>query len=254
MNRSISTLFIAIMALTMGFIPALADWGIQAEPHVCYISYKEALPSHLKSEESGMVPGMGIQVRLASEETAWVSNVQFMSGEMQYDGTTQSGTPVTASKYNQFIHLETALNSGIARLGLGSDIWNRDLIDYREVYTRNYAIVGLSIPITDGDIGSIIDLSATVPFQSQMDLSLPVNNQVNKIGFTLENQIGWKVALPVIIKNGHTPISISPYAEWYGFGASEVNRVQLATTQSVVNLQEPSSSTFKVGIAVSVKF
>lgn len=242
------------IGLLGSMVPLQAEWGFTAQPQVCYIAYKESLPNRLKSEETGMLPGIGAQLSLKSDDIKWTSDIQVMSGEMKYDGTTQSGTPVTAQKHNDFTHFETAIYSGVTKLGVGADIWNRDLVDYHEVYSRQYALVGLSLPIHDNNgILAGLDVTATVPFHSNMDLNIVLDNKAMTIAFPLENQIGWKIAVPVSIKTAQNPIVISPYAEWFGFGASEVAQVKI-NSQTVLNLQEPTSQTFKAGVAISVTF
>ena len=77
---------------------------LQLDLRISYFDYKEDLPAPLKSTESGWIPGAAIGWTRTKPDSVYArAFLEFDSGDVKYDGTTQSGTPVTDASSDQFL-------------------------------------------------------------------------------------------------------------------------------------------------------
>lgn len=230
-----------------------------------HFDYKEDLPPGRKSTENGWVPGSYLGYTYSKENDFHTEVfVEFSTGDVEYDGTTQGGTPITFSDNPQdFFRFEwdigLTFNAGedlwlAPYTGYGYRYWERGeekitstYWSYREEYTWHYIPVGVKAGFQVGNKWSIgADVAARFMFGGEMTAYFSeVSPAFSDLTFDLGNKAGWFAEMPVRYKfSEHWSLVGTPWYEFSQIGRS--NKV------GVSQAYEPASTTNQYGINIGM--
>jgi Autotransporter beta-domain len=233
------------------------------------LDYKEDIPAPRRSTENGWLPGVYMGITYNSKNDFYSKIfVEFSYSDVEFDGTTQSGTPVKfSSDNNQFFfrgEFDVGYNFAVARnisikpyTGYGYRHWERGqasvtatYVSYKEKYYWHYIPVGVAADINFGNrvviepnVGlRIMFYGKMIAYFSELD---PTSNDPE---FKLGNKIGYYAELPVRYKfSQNWSLVVKPWYEYSEFGESDT--VDLTTNGVVTGAAyEPSSRTHLYGV------
>jgi hypothetical protein len=230
-----------------------------------YFDYKEDVVLPTKSTESGWLPGLFGSYTYRRNSVFYTKiSAQYAAGNLTYDGSTLSGTPIKYDANPQrFIKLEWdfgypwAISPNLIitpYLGIGFRYWERGKAEtasiytsYREDYSWGYIPAGIRV---DYDINNHlrIGVNATVNymFGGNMKAYLSEVGNYPDMHFTLGDKIGWLAELPITYKfNRKWSLTATPWYEYSAIGESPVN---------TFGFYEPSSSTNQYGVNLSINY
>lgn len=237
-----------------------------------HISYVETLPDTLKSTETGWLTGFrtGYEYFGISNPVMATVQLEYTYSHTKYDGTTQTGTPVTTTTHNHIFDIEGTLGFIALRptftslllvpyIGFGYRNWYRGLVDnnsYYEIYSWYYLPVGcraeyiLTPVITVG-----IDISYWKMIGGKIKVALSrLDSGYNNPESNLGNKYGYKIKLPV--KYRFRPswnIIIEPWYEYFKIGRGET--FDITYNGSLWGQgYEPSSRTCQYGICITAQY
>lgn len=276
----LSVLTIAL-AIVIFSLPAAAQVGtnvaypsgntFQFDFRISYFDYKEDLPAPLKSTESGWLPGFVIGWTRAKPGAVYARTfLELSSGDVEYDGTTQTGRPITYSGSNQLL-FRVEGNIGYT-LGLGSLLvspytgygyryWKRgdsDVVDsvafVREDYEWMYIPVGLRAIIPAGERVSIEpNGGARFMFWGRMTAYLSDFGYSSDPTFDLGNKPGYFVEIPIRYRMDRGwSLVLTPFYEYSAIGQSDIESVRRGPF--IDSFYEPSSRTHQFGINIGAGF
>ncbi len=207
------------------------------------LDYKEDLPAPKKSTENGWLPGAYLGFSY-NKKNDFYSKIffEFSLGDVEFDGTTQSGTPIRFSNDNRQSFFRGELNVGynfaIARnislkpyTGYGYRQWERGqasvtatYASYREKYYWHYIPVGVAAEFNCGE-RVVIEPNAglrimfygkMIAYFSELD---PTSNDPE---FKLGNKIGYYAEVPLRYKFSQSwSVIIKPWYEYSEIGQSD---------------------------------
>ena len=207
------------------------------------LDYKEDLPAPKKSTESGWLPGAYLGFSY-NKKNDFYSKIffEFSFGDVEFDGTTQSGTPIRFSNDNRQSFFRGELNVGynfdITRnislkpyTGYGYRQWERGQASvtatyssYREKYYWHYIPVGVAAEFNCGE-RVVIEPNAglrimfygkMIAYYSELD---PTSNDPE---FKLGNKIGYYAEVPFRYKFSQSwSVIIKPWYEYSEIGQSD---------------------------------
>lgn len=231
--------------------------------------YKEELRAPLKSTEKAEFFAPFVQVRLPIPSLAQ-SFVQ-LSGEMSgnvnshFDGTTQSGVPVTDTNTLSFADFDALFYWNFApefflQAGFGYHYWNRFLsggAGYREIYTWYYIPIGILYQHQVSNSFSVgVDLTYRMMFQGQIKVifSETVTNG-DDTDLTLGDRPGYRLQIPLryAFEGTDFGVLLAPWYEFSEIGASDFKHNSTPTTNGALGfIQEPASKTIQFGLQIGM--
>jgi len=265
--------FVCLQLSLFIFQAARAETEILAGVNYRSFDYKEDLRAPLKSTEKADFFAPFIKARLPIQSLAQ-SYVQ-LSGEMSgnvnsfFDGTTQSGTPVTDTNTLAFADFDAIFFWNLApefylQAGLGYHHWNRFLsggVGYREIYTWYYMPLGVLYQRQiSNSVKFGIDLTYRLMFQGQIKVIFSETVTTgDDTTLTLGNRPGYRLQVPLeySFDNSKMGMVVAPWYEYSEIGASEFQYNSTPTSSGALGyIQEPASKTQQMGIllALTVKF
>lgn len=236
--------------------------------------YKEDLPAPYKSTENGWLPGFYLGWNY-NKKNAVYSKIffEFSYGNTEYDGTTQSGTPITFSDDNHQFLFRAEWNIGYnfavtntislkPYAGHGYRYWSRGeatetatYTSYNEKYYWHYIPVGVMADFTIGD-KLIIEPNAglRIMFYGKMRAYFSELNSANDDPeFKLGNRIGWYAEIPFRYKfSQFWSVVIKPWYEYSEIGQSDY--VEYTYNGSRHIAYEPASRTHQYGLNAGAVF
>lgn len=229
--------------------------------------YKEDLPPGLKSTEKGWVPGLysGYSYGKQNDVRTEVF-VELSGGDVDYDGTTQEGTPIKFSDNPQlFFRFEWdvgyTFNAGKAfwlapYTGYGYRYWERGeakitstYLSYREEYTWHYIPLGVKAGFQVDNRWTIGgDVGARFMFGGKMTAYFSeVPSALSDLTFHLGNKAGWFAEMPIRYKFSKDWSLVG--TPWY-----EYSRIGKSNKVGDRRAYEPASTTKQYGIKIGMNF
>lgn len=234
-----------------------------------HFDYKEDIAPPGKSEESGWLPGIYVGFKKNEPKKVYINTyLEYSSDEVDYDGATWGGTPITGTSSTSFLRFQ--FNIGYTfpvksniflspYIGYGYRSWERGLkgsSHYDETYIWHYIPLGLSSHFILNEKWSIHP-GLEARFMYEGSLSVEFNDPgYNQLDFNLGNKTGFKIDVPIKYKiNGPWFITGVP---WYSNSKLGESEFETLTYNGVpIGLaQEPSSETNQFGfnLIFSYKF
>ena len=276
--------FLAAIFLLVFALPALAeppagntnqfifDFGFNYR----YFDYKEDINPPLKSTENGWLPGVYFNFAFQKKSIIYTKvHVDYAAADIDFDGTTQSGRPVSFSdqktrlfKFEWDIGYPIPIGKSFTLTpyaGYGYRYWQRGDSRYiaqvnaysiKEEYYWHYIPVGITAnyDITDRwSIGGTA--SANIMFYGKMKAhASEVMAGVNDPDFTLGNKVGFYAELPVTFRfTKNWALVLAPWYEYSAFGQSDT--VNLTYAGTVIGYAyEPASKTNQYGANLGANF
>lgn len=247
---------------------------LQFDFRASYFDYREDLPAPLKSTESGWLPG-GVASWTRTRPGAVYSRafLELSSGDLEYDGTTQTGRPITDSSSNHLLFRVEAdigytFQSGNALFspyaGLGYRYWKRgeskvlnSVAFVREDYYWLYVPVGLRAVFPVGERMTLEpDAGARLMFHGRMKAYLTDidPNYGSDPVFDLGNKPGFFFAAPIRYRfNRNWSAALTPWYEYSTIGRSGDETVRYGPS-STMSFYEPSSRTHQFGLNIGAGY
>jgi hypothetical protein len=230
------------------------------------LDYKEDLPAPKKSTENGWLPGVYLGFSYNNKNDFYSKMfLEFSFGDIEFDGTTQAGTPIRFSNDNRQIFFRGEWNVGYnlaikenvsikPYTGYGYRYWERGqasvtatYISYKEKYYWHYIPVGIAAEFNCGKKVVIEpNVGLRLMFYGKMTAYFselyPASNDPE---FKLGNKIGYYAELPVRYKFSQAwSLVVKPWYEYSEIGQSDI----------VDGFYEPSSTTKLYGVNFGVVF
>ena len=242
-----------------------------------YVDYKEDVPPPGKSTEKGWLPGfyLGFDRNKGSSFYAKIFT-EFSFGDDTYDGTTQTGTPISFSSDNYQFFFRGEINLGynfaitpnisiIPYTGYGFRVWNRgqtqirsidgmNVMTIKEEYSWHYIPVGIAADFKISNRFSIEpNAGARFMFYGKMDVMFSqLDPGFNNPDVKLGNRIGYYAEIPLRYRfSKNWSVILKPWYAYDEIGQSDT--VDLTYYgQTVGALYEPPSVTHQYGINVGL--
>ena len=236
-----------------------------------YFDYKEDIDPPGKSTEKGWLPGLYLGWTYNKKNDVY-SKVffEFSYGETEYDGTTQSGTPISFSDDNrQFlfrgewnIGYNFAVTKNISLkpyVGYGYRYWLRGeanvtatYASYEERYYWHYLPLGVSAEFTISD-KLVIEPNAGIRWMFYGKMRAYISDLdpgYSDPEFKLGKKLGWYAEVPLRYKfSQYWSVAVKPWYEYSKIGKS--NDVDLTYYGYYDGTYyEPSSRTHQYGLNV----
>ncbi len=259
---------LSIWGMVFCFSLTLSAYELEIGTNLRSFDYKETLPDPYKSEESVQFVSLILGAR-----KAWTTSALSLRWEgrdlveSQFDGTTLSGRPVTATNFLGFydlgIQYEYFIDSEWSFLiGGGWHHWNRFLTGgsgYREIYSWYFWDLGFQ-----WDYYQIEDYLLRVEAHVQQMLNGKIQiifSETNTNGddsvLNLGNRAGYRVEFPIVKAIKMTPWQLKMVPWWafseIGESNSAYNRTELSTG-TLGNIHEPASKTTEYGVKFSALY
>ncbi len=191
--------------------------------------------------------------------------LEFSSGDVEFDGTTQAGTPIRFSNDNRQIFFRGELDVGYnlavtgnisikPYTGYGYRYWERGqasvtatYISYKEKYYWHYIPVGIAAEFNCGKKVVIEpNVGLRIMFYGKMTAYFSeLNPASNDPEFKLGNKVGYYAELPVRYKFSQAwSLVVKPWYEYSEIGQSDI----------VDGFYEPSSTTKLYGVNFGVVY
>lgn len=220
--------------------------------------------------ESGFIPGVVLKRKqeYATYYSEWVA--QLYGNTINYEGQTQSGTPLTTQSdavifdthYKLGFHFAEAKNHGVY-VGLGYRYWMRNIRSGYDIngnpvagllehYYWLYGLFGYAANFTVSDKVKVgFDIRQTNMINAKMDVDFLGYNNYDNTQVDLGNKSGTRFAVPIQIKTRESSLIISPYYEIIDIGRSNNVRVTSGGVPTAIVIYEPRSETRNLGIEVT---
>lgn len=233
--------------------------------------YSEFDPDdNILNTEKGVIPGLVISA--AFEWETWYSefNYKYNTGKVEYDGQTQSGTPVITDTQEDIVDVNLIAGRyfGSASYyrssiygGLGYYYWERDILAGKdingddvdplfEVYEWSYAFLGARFSLHDSSYsGVLLDLRLQRMLEATMEVVNVDDNQ-----FDLGEEWSFRIGLPyTLATKDDNKLTIEPYLITWFIGRSPY----LEITSGGIPLgtyAEPRSETYNFGLTLKYLF
>jgi len=243
----------------------------QFDFRISHFDYKEDLPAPLKSTEPGWIPGTTVSWTRTKPGSLYTRTfLEFSYGDVKYDGTTQTGQPITDSSSNQFLfrveaNIGYTFGSGKLLLspytGLGYRYWKRgdsEVVNsaafVREDYEWMYIPVGLRAVYQLNPLLSI-EPNAAVRFMfwGRMTAYLSDIGYGSDPTFDLGDKPGYYVEIPIRYQLGRNwSLSLTPWYEYSAIGQSDPVSVQ--NGHLTYSFYEPPSRTHQYGFNIGAGY
>jgi opacity protein-like surface antigen len=280
-NKSLLVILALAVAWAFWAYPAAAVGRQYIEVGLGYrwFDYEEELEPPLRSNETGRLPSARFAYGYQGVDNPIYAELSFRytAQSTDYDGTTQSGTPVKDSSDNTWWNYEflagyivrNVLDSPIRVIpysGVGYKVWERNLngsSPYSEEYAWFYLPVGVrvEVPVTP-EFTFGVDASVRIMFGGimQLDFDEPAYDEPE---LNLGNRVGYKLQMPMsYLVNSRFSVMVNPWYEYTRFGASDWKAVTTEVYNeitgeydkvNVFSVKEPSSDTHEYGVDVGVR-
>ena len=265
-------------SVVMAKSTARGDLRTPCQPHALeaglmyyHFDYKEDLAPPNKSTEKGWVPGG--YVSYAYNKPNHIHSrlfFEYSSGDVDYDGSTQNGTPISFVDSSQtFYRLEWDIGytllvrkgfSLTPYVGYGYRYWKRwepkitqAYWTYEEKYTWHYIPVGVKVNVELNDKWNIgANVAARFMFEGRMTADRSeVYADYSDPTFNLGDKTGWFAEIPVRYRlTKEWSVVGSPWYEYSEIGESDV--VNLTNAGVAGTGYEPFSRTRQYGINIGL--
>jgi len=279
--KSAKTLFISHLIVMLSLVfacPVLAeppagsvnpfsfDFGFNYR----YFDFKEDINPPLKSTESGWLPGVYFNFAFQKNKVFYTKvHLDYAAADIDYDGTTQSGRPITFSdqrtrlfKFEWNVGYPIPIGNRFTvtpYVGYGFHFWQRGESRYisqvnayfiKEEYYWHYIPVGVTANYDISDRWSIGGTaSANIMFNGKAKAyASEYAAGLNDPEFTLGNKVGFYAEIPVTFRfTKNWALVLTPWYEYSAFGQSDTADLTYGGT-AIGYAYEPASKTHQYGV------
>lgn len=244
-----------------------------------YLDYKEDFPPPGKSEEKGWLPGFYLSWDYNKKNAIYAKVfLEFSAGDVTYDGTTQTGTPITFSDDNHQFFFRGEINLGYnfavtqnisikPYTGYGYRRWNRgqteikpvsgiNVLSIQEQYYWHYIPVGVTADFQITDRISVEpNVGARLMFYGKMTVEYSdFDPGFNSPDVKLGNRVGYYAEIPLRYKLSQGwAVVLKPWYAYDQIGQSDTVDLTFNGVP-VASLYEPSSTTHQYGVNLGLSF
>lgn len=218
--------------------------------------------------ETGLIPGVIVKLKTNKKiYYEWEGSLYY--NRIDYDGQTQSGTPVKTNSdaliidthFKVGINLDPSFGRGQKLYGgMGYRYWYRNILSGQDIngdpvvglleeYRWFYGLLGYEVHFdASKDVKVGFDFRLTKMLNARMDVDFLGFRSYDNKSLDLGNKVGARLAIPVKIKMRHASLIVAPYYEVIDIGKS--NTVPLTSGGVATNseIHEPRSETRNAGI------
>lgn len=246
-----------------------SPWAAHVAPSVVDFSYKEFDAwDELFDREDGLVPGITFGLLREWRGLSFVGRFSHHGGEVDYDGHTQSGIPITTATEAQFTSVwfqaerprRTATGRNYAiYAGLGYNRWVRDIQSTRT--SNGLFVQGLLETYSwwTAAAGGRMSLHRSGPVEWEVDARLfhAVDAEVDVDSHGLFDRVtlepkerpGFRIAFPWhYARSDGLSFVVEPWMEYFEFGESDRKTLRVGGAP-VGTAVEPRSETRNLGLS-----
>lgn len=260
-------IFIGLLFSSLAWSAPALDLGIGVD--AMYFDYREFDDNDiLLNKEVGLLPGLVLSAKLDWEHWYSELNYQYNRGTVEYDGQTQTGTPIITDTEEDIIDVSlivgryfggaAAYRSAIYA-GLGYYYWERNILPTGtvsglfETYEWSYALLGGKFSLLkSSDTGLLLDVRLRRMLDATMEVDFLGFQNLDNLELDIGEEWSLRVALPYIMTiDQHARFSIEPYLTTWFIGRSpdvEVTSGGLPLPIPTV-AHEPRSETTNLGVS-----
>jgi hypothetical protein len=265
MRRSLPIILVCFWGLMVSATEMVVSAGVNYKS----FDYKEELRSPFKSTEKAnfFAPFVNLKIPVPNLGESYVQLSGEFSGNVNshFDGTTQSGIPVTDTNVLSFTDFDSLFFWNIApelfvQLGLGHHMWNRFLSGgsgYREIYTWYYLPIGIFYQHRVNEqlrIGA--DITYRLMYQGEIKVIFSETVSTgDDTTLTLGNRPGYRFMFPVEYSFAGSQFGalVAPWYEASEIGESDYKYNSTPTSSGTLGyIQEPASKTQQYGIVLGM--
>jgi hypothetical protein len=244
-------------------------------PDLFYRTYNEIVPPPLKSNEFGTLYGAQATYDHVQGNSIYTGlGLRYGGGTTTYDGSTQTGTPLTTTTNNQFLNAEGRLGYTFSLdqqdrflvspfVGLGYHRWNRDIVTTAaatgilEKYSWGYVGPGIRTEYQASpqfDIGFNAQLMLMLGGRIDAEIVSPTTGQTFAGGGSLGNNLQYEIELPMTYhlspdpNNNSVDLKFTPY-----YRSQDIGR-GLPFGIAGASATEPASNTSVYGVSLGAQF
>lgn len=221
----------------------------------------------LLDREDGFMPGLEIEIGNEWQDMAGVFRYELFDGQVDYDGQTQLGVPITTRTDERVTNVEVLFRYNVKSLsknnvkltiGLGDRIWRRDILatnitsGLSEIYRWKYFTVGgEAIVWQRGKWSAGIDVRLLRTIRPTMTLDL--------VGFdaatlNLGSRNSARINFPLQFTDGTgRQWMFTPYWESWRLGRSADQYLISGGVPTTAIVYEPRSETNIAGVTISLR-
>lgn len=217
--------------------------------------------------ETGLIPGIVLKRKQNHNHVFTDLVAQLYGNTIEYDGQTQSGTPVKTDSVAVIFDTHFKLGKRFAEkhepyIGIGYRYWYRHILNGRDIngnavsglleeYYWPYTLLGYGVTFNASEkVKMGFDFRYTKMFNAKMDLDYQGFDGRDNLSFNLGNRSGARFAMPIQIKIRKHSLFVTPYYEIIDIGKSNVVRVTKGGVPTSFIAWEPRSETRNVGIEI----
>ncbi len=228
--------------------------------------YKEFTPDgDLSNREDGILPGARLGLEYYWDDKRLTLDLTHHDGVADYDGQTQSGTPLTTLTDETITHLNLTLGTmpdtidgASAYWGLGYRHWRRNIRSkgtvqgLLETYMWPYVLLGLQGGVWRGDRSHLVlDGRLLYPVSPKMRIE---SDSFDTMTLNQRSTLGLRLALPWHAHWQRLRVEIEPALEIWRLTRSAAKEITVNGRATGYIIYEPSSTTLQPGITLSVGF
>lgn len=219
----------------------------------------------LLDREDGLMPGLMLEFGAGWSSVSVALRFELADGLVDYDGQTQSGTPIKTETDEKITNLQAVLRYKLKPLsqhnvmfigGIGHRVWRRNIratnssTGLFEVYRWQYWMLGGTATLWQrGQWSAGVDVRWLRPIEPTISVDLIGYDEVH---LDLESRNSARVGVPIRMK-GEKDWVFTPYWESWRLGRSADKTLTVGGAPTSGTVNEPRNETNIVGFTVSVQ-
>jgi hypothetical protein len=218
--------------------------------------------------EYGVIPGIRIGTEHESPSYTTRFILQRFDRDVDYDGHTQSGNPLSTQSKEIITNFELSIHPklqpvndfqpGLA-LGVGYREWNRGIqptattTSLHEIYRWGYWLMGMNMQWRTNRQWTLgINAEALQPFNPHIEVHVPGYDATT---LHLNSKQAYRLSLPIGLQAPNKlSWRITPYWQTWHMGRSDSRPLRINSNLSGLAITEPESKTNIWGISISTRF
>ncbi len=220
--------------------------------------------------ETGFIPGILHKLKISGNRVYGELVGKLYGNTINYDGQTQSGTPVKTNSIAIILDVHFKLGFNFSRgrnhgpyTGLGYRYWYRKILSGRDIngnpvaglleeYYWYYGLLGYAANFNVSEKVKVgFDIRHTQMINAKMDVNFLGYNNYDNTQVNLGNESGLRLAFPIKVKMRKHSLIVSPYYEIIDIGKSNSVGVTIGGAPTATVIYEPRSETRNVGIEIT---
>ena len=261
----VSLIFIGLLLSPLAWSTPTLNLGVGVD--AMYFDYREFDDNDiLLNKEEGLLPGLVLSATLDWQNWYTEFNYKYNSGTVEYDGQTQSGTPITTDTEEDIVDDNVIVGryfDGAAPYrsaiyaGLGYYYWERNILPVGsvnglfEIYEWSYALLGGKFSLLKSSKnGLLLDIRLRRMLNATMEVDFLGYLDLDNLELDIGEEWSFRVGLPYIFSiSQQARFRIEPYLTTWFIGRSPDEQVTSGGIPLPILAHEPRSETTNVGIS-----